>query len=71
LEDDVELINHGKPCGEVLYPTFYWDFRSHRIILTLKGLGYLAEIKTEIGHAVGINIGRRWRNFEAEFTMVM
>ena len=29
-------------------------------------MAHLAEIKTEIGHAVGINIGRRWRNFDAE-----
>ena len=34
--------------------------------ISFKGLEHSAEIKTEIGHAVGINLGRRWKNFDAE-----
>ena len=34
--------------------------------ISFKGLAHSAEIKTEIGHAVGINLGRRWKNFDAE-----
>ena len=65
LEDDVEPITMESHVGKYyIQPFIGFSIPPHHI--NFKGLGYLAEIKTEIGHAVGINFGRRWRNFEAE-----
>jgi hypothetical protein len=65
LENDVELITMESHVGKYyIQPFIGFSIPPHHI--NFKGLGYPAEIKTEIGHAVGINFGRRWRNFEAE-----
>ena len=65
LEDDVERLTMQSQVGKYyIQPFLGISIPPHHI--NFKGLGYLAEIKTEIGHAVGINIGRRWGNFEAE-----
>lgn len=65
LEDDVELITMESHVGKYyIQPFIGFSIPPHHI--NFKGLSHSAEIKTEIGHAVGINFGRRWRNFEAE-----
>lgn len=65
LEDDVEHLTMESQVGKYyIQPFLGISIPPHHI--DFKGLGYLAEIKTEIGHAVGINVGRRWGNFEAE-----
>ena len=65
LEDDVEHLTMESQVGKYyIQPFLGISIPPHHI--DFNGLGYLAEIKTEIGHAVGINVGRRWGNFEAE-----
>jgi len=65
LENDVELITMESHVGKYyIQPFIGFSIPPHYI--NFKGLSHSAEIKTEIGHAVGINFGRRWRNFEAE-----
>jgi hypothetical protein len=65
LEDGVELVTMESRVGKYyIQPFIGFSIPPHHV--NFKGLGYLAEIKTEIGHAVGVNIGCRWGNFEAE-----
>ena len=65
-EDDLsEEITMENQIGRYyIQPFIGMSVPPHQI--SFKGLPHSAEIKTEIGHAVGINMGRRWKNFEAE-----
>lgn len=65
LEDEVELLTMESHVGKYyIQPFIGFSIPPHHV--NFKGLSHSAEIRTEIGHAVGINIGRRWMNFEAE-----
>ncbi len=65
LEDGVELVTMESRVGKYyIQPFIGFSIPPHHV--NFKGLSHSAEIRTEIGHAVGINIGRRWMNFEAE-----
>lgn len=65
-EDELSLeITMEQQIGRYyIQPFIGMSVPPHQI--SFKGLPHSAEIKTEIGHAVGINMGRRWKNFEAE-----
>jgi hypothetical protein len=65
-EDELSLeITMEQQIGRYyIQPFIGMSVPPHQI--SFKGLTHSAEIKTEIGHAVGINMGRRWKNFEAE-----
>jgi len=65
LEDEVELVTMESHVGKYyIQPFIGFSIPPHHV--KFKGLSHSAEIRTEIGHAVGINIGRRWMNFDAE-----
>ena len=65
LEDGVELVTMESRVGKYyIQPFIGFSIPPHHV--NFKGLSHSAEIRTEIGHAVGINIGRRWMNLEAE-----